>query len=148
MHICFNPAPFCEAVFNLPLHTIDLLVVNELEGIGLAKWNSVPNDNESFLELLKDLMKLYPDTEIIVTAGKLGAFYGFGSVLGKGDIVDLPVVDTTGAGDTFIGYYLAGKLRGLDIDTCLQKACLASSLAVSKHGAMTSIPFSHEVFDN
>ncbi len=146
MHICFNPAPFSEEVFDLPLHTLDVLVVNELEGMGLATWDQVPTTNEMFVELLEELMKIYPETEIIITAGKLGAYYGFGEVFGKGDIVDLPVADTTGAGDTFIGYFLAGKLQGLDIDTCLQKACWASSLAVSKHGAMTSIPFAHEVF--
>jgi ribokinase len=146
MSVCFNPAPFNNSIFNLPLEMVDLLVVNEIEGAGLAGWNSLPQNDQSFWVLLNELTARYSQAETIITAGKLGAYYGHETMRVKGDIVNLPVADTTGAGDTFIGYFLAAKLRGLSIDESMQKACLASSLAVSRSGAMVSIPHAEEVF--
>ena len=55
-------------------------------------------------------------------------------------------VDTTSAGDTFSGYFLASKLRGMDARTAMEYAALASSIAVSRHGAAVSIPGADEVF--
>jgi len=62
------------------------------------------------------------------------------------DIYDTPVVDTTAAGDTFIGYYLASIARGCSIRQALQYASKAAGLAVSRPGAMASIPLAEEVF--
>ena len=55
-------------------------------------------------------------------------------------------VDTTSAGDTFTGYFLASKLRGMDARTAMEYAALASSIAVSRPGAAVSIPGADEVF--
>jgi ribokinase len=58
----------------------------------------------------------------------------------------VPVVDTTAAGDTFIGYLMAARLRGCSITSSLAYACKASSIKVSRLGAMQGIPSAHEVF--
>lgn len=57
----------------------------------------------------------------------------------------LHAVDTTAAGDTFTGYFLAGLCEGLPIPEVLKMSAKASSIAVSRAGAVPSIPFREEV---
>ena len=141
MKICFNPAPFDENVLSLPLETADIICVNEIEGACLAGLDT-GSDYES---VLRRLMYLHPDTEILLTAGENGAFYGFKGNICHADAVECEVADTTAAGDTFIGYYLACRHKGLSVDIAMNTACMASSLTVSREGAMKSIPFRSEV---
>lgn len=143
MRICFNPAPYEDAVRALPLNLVDVITVNEIEGAMLA---SLPLKS-SYEEILEKLVRDYPDSQIILTAGRSGAFYGYKDIREKGDIIDIPVKDTTAAGDTFIGYYLASVEKGFDVKEALMYACKASSIAVSREGAMQSIPEKEEVFD-
>jgi len=49
-------------------------------------------------------------------------------------------VDTTGAGDTFIGYYLAALIKGFSTEQALSTANRAASLSIEKEGAADSIP--------
>ncbi len=142
LRIWFNPAPFSADIFKLPLDAVEMLLVNEIEGAQLAR---LPLDT-SFSTIVDTLVAQFPSQEIILTAGKHGAYYGFKSIREKGDIINFPVVDTTGAGDTFIGYLLASRVRGFDIKESLRLACKASSLKVSRAGAMVAMPLKEEVF--
>lgn len=54
-------------------------------------------------------------------------------------------VDTTGAGDTFSGFFIALSAAGKDVREALELSCKASSLAVRKMGAAASIPTLKEV---
>jgi ribokinase len=78
--------------------------------------------------------------------GKDGAYYGFRDIREKGDIIDMPVADTTGAGDTYTGYFLAARYKNYSVPDSLAFACKASSIAVSRKGAMEAVPLAHEVF--
>ena len=140
LRIIFNPAPFTKEVLGLPLEKVSMLVVNEIEGAGLAGMDG------SAEEVLETLVKAYPSSEIVLTAGSQGAFYGYRDIREKGDIVECEVVDTTGAGDTFIGYFLAAREKGLSVKASLQAACKASSIAISRPGAMAAVPVKEEVF--
>ena len=84
---------------------------------------------------------------IVLTAGKNGA-YCLDSERNVffAPIVDYPVVDTTGAGDTFCGYFLASRALGKDYSESLMIASRASGIAVSRRGAMESMPSADEVF--
>ena len=88
----------------------------------------------------------YPDTEIILTLGGDGACRGKGPDRFHVVSPAVPVVDTTSAGDTFTGYYLAARLRGCSPERAMETAALAGSLAVSRAGAAASIPEADEVF--
>jgi ribokinase len=55
-------------------------------------------------------------------------------------------VDTTAAGDTFIGYFAASLIQGLSPEACLTFACKAAALSVTRKGAADSIPNQREVF--
>ena len=54
-------------------------------------------------------------------------------------------VDTTAAGDTFTGYFLAGLARGYDVALCLEQGAKAAAIAVTRPGASPSIPTWEEV---
>ncbi|MDR0657192.1 MAG: ribokinase [Treponema sp.] len=142
MKVCLNPSPFDERIGELPLELADILFVNEIEAAGLT---GLPA-SQDFETALEKLALRFPKTEIILTAGREGAFYALGTLRARGNIVDLPVADTTGAGDTFSGFFLAARERGCDVRESLRLACKASSIAVSRKGAMASMPFAGEVF--
>jgi ribokinase len=55
------------------------------------------------------------------------------------------VVDTTGAGDTFIGFCLAGLIEGLAAPEACRLACRAAALCVTRPGAMDAIPRREEL---
>ncbi len=139
MKICLNPAPYSEEVKGWPLDTLEYLVVNEIEGQDLAGREGSPE------ETLDRLTDLYPRMQILLTAGKEGAWYGCGPERVHSPIVEAPVVDTTAAGDTFLGYFLASRVKGLGIGESMDRASLASSVTVSRPGAMESIPFAGEL---
>ncbi|GHV95544.1 hypothetical protein AGMMS50293_18640 [Spirochaetia bacterium] len=143
LRICLNPSPCNEKIKELPLDLVDIFFVNEIEGASLA--NLSPDSTP--LAVLDQLVKRFPSSEIILTAGKDGAYYGYGEIRAKGDIINLPVADTTGAGDTFTGYFIAAREKNMSVPQALAAACKASSIAVSRKGAMESIPLEKEVFN-
>jgi len=142
MRICLNPSPFNEKIEALPLSLAHWLFVNEIEGAALAK---LPG-SAAFEAILEKLIRRFPATEIILTAGKEGALYGYGEIRARGEIINVPVVDTTGAGDTFTGFFLAAREKHMAVPQALAAACKAASIAVSRKGAMESIPQADEVF--
>jgi ribokinase len=142
LRICLNPSPFNEAITALPLNLVDVFFVNEIEGSALA---DVPPQTAPPV-ILDSLVKKFPAAEIILTAGRDGAYYGNGTERAQGKILDLPVADTTGAGDTFTGYFLAARAKNFPLPEALDLACKAASITVSRKGAMESIPFAEEVF--
>ena len=61
------------------------------------------------------------------------------------DIFKVKAVDTTAAGDTFTGYFIASTIEGRSVQESLRIAAKASSIAVSRPGATPSIPTAEEV---
>jgi len=141
IRICFNPSPFDEKIFSLPLESVNWLFVNEIEGAALAGF-SQPSYNAAIDRLTEN----FPETEIILTAGKDGAFYGCGKKRISCEIVKTPVIDTTAAGDTFTGFFLAAREKDMSVSQSLAAAGKAASITVSRKGAMESIPYANEVF--
>ncbi len=143
MRVCMNIAPFDPSVFTLPLEQLDLLVVNESEGAALARME----EGSPFSLILDALVARYRQTEILLTVGRDGSYYGFEGLRIHQPIIEAEVVDTTAAGDTYIGYYLASIGRGYDAKEAMYRATKASAITVSQRGAMASIPFAEAVFD-
>jgi ribokinase len=142
LRICFNPSPYNRSIEDLPLDAADNFFVNEIERAGLAQ---LPAETPA-PPVLDNLVKRFPKAEIILTAGREGAYYGFGSLRKKGEIADMPVTDTTGSGDTFTGFFSAARIKGYTLAESLKIAGTAASIAVSRKGAMEPIPFGEEVF--
>jgi ribokinase len=142
MRICLNPSPYNEKIENLPLELTDIFFVNEIEGTALAGMST----DSPLPDVLDRLVQRFPGSEIILTAGKDGAYYGFKGLREKGEIRNVPLVDTTGAGDTFMGYFIAARYKNFSISEALALACRAASIAVSRRGAMEAVPLAEEVF--
>lgn len=140
MKVAFNASPISEELLHYPLELVDYYLINEVEGKALAGEEAKGNE-----EILAALKKRFPNAAIVLTVGKDGVLYQYGDERASHGIYDVPVADTTAAGDTFCGFFLASTAKGLTAAEALRMASLASSLAVSKKGAANSIPTWSEV---
>ena len=83
--------------------------------------------------------------KVVLTLGGQGAVYQDQERCCRQGIYQVEAVDTTGAGDTFTGYFIASMLQGKEPQQCLTLAAKASAIAVSRAGAAPSIPEREEV---
>ena len=142
MKVCFNPAPFDEGVFNYPLENVDLFILNEHEAAGLAR-KPVETAPE---ELIAALSAAYPKAMICITLGEAGSvLWTAATGILKQKAYPVKAVDTTAAGDTFTGYFLAELTRGASLAAALDMASRASAIAVTRPGALDSIPYLKEL---
>lgn len=133
LQVAINAAPMDEKVFSYPLEYVNWLIVNEIEGASIAKC-------ELEVDILPTLAKKYPDMNVLLTLGKRGAICARGDERAKSGIYSVKVVDTTAAGDTFLGYFLAEVLDGKSLSDALALATVASSMCVQVMGAADSVP--------
>ena len=133
--IVFNTAPMNEKVFTYPLNKIDIFIVNEIEGAGLAGIES-----KDYEEIIAGLKKKFPGKKIVMTVGESGSYYICDDLLIHQDAYKVEAIDTTAAGDTFTGFFLASYLKDKDVEKALDLAAKASSITVQGKGAAQSIP--------
>jgi ribokinase len=134
----FNIAPCNDKVNQLPLDLVDLFIINETEG------QTLTNQTEPEA-IFKVLMERFSQAAFVLTLGEQGAKY-----LDQRQRITVPaehvdVVDTTAAGDTFTGYFLAHWLKGNPIESCLKIASCAAAICITKKGASVSIPSPSEL---
>ena len=138
LKVAFNPAPMSESVKQLPLDCVDLLIVNETEAAAIT-------GKEELEDIVTAFKEQWSHSEVIITLGKAGVM-----MLRKNDVVEVKAfsvdaVDTTAAGDTFIGYFLSAYSNHTDAKQALRRGCAASAIAVTRVGAAQSIPTQKEV---
>jgi len=136
--IALNPSPINEKILKCPLGLVDYLILNEVEG------NSLTGETDE-QKIITELLRRNPDARIVLTLGKKGVVYADASQQYRHGTYDVPVVDTTAAGDTFTGFFLGAVIQDLPIPEALRLASVASSIAVSRQGASVSIPGIGEV---
>ena len=139
--VVLNPAPAASLPDGV-LELVDYLIPNEIEAAMLA---GVSPEGADAKALAAALQKLGSDN-VIITLGSKGvhaALYG-GDFTFPADVVQ--AVDTTAAGDTFIGGFVAGLASGMDEAEAIQQGQRAAAWSVTKPGAQTSIPHLHELF--
>lgn len=141
MYIVFNPSPINDSIYEYPIELVSLLILNEIEG------NALTGKNEPY-EIIDALKVKYPNTDVLLTLGKDGAVFFDGEKKIKHGIYKTKVVDTTAAGDTVLGYFVAEMSKGLTAEKALELASRASSITVSRSGAAASIPDEDEVLNN
>lgn len=138
--IAFNPSPITESISQCDLRLVDYFILNEVEGSALAE-----TEADDISGIQKKLRDMYPNASFVLTLGEKGALFFNQKEIHKRDGFLTEVVDTTGAGDTFCGYFLAGITEGKSYEECLKQACAAGALAVGKKGAASGIPEKTEV---
>lgn len=140
MTIALNPSPFDEKLKAVDMGKISLFLLNEVEGFQMTGHSQAE-------EILDSLLHSYPHARIVLTLGKDGAVYADRENRCYQPIFPVQAVDTTAAGDTFTGYFLAGWMEGMPVPEVLRMSAKASSIAVSRKGAVPAIPYRHEVTD-
>ena len=138
MTVILNPSPIQDALRSLDFHKISYMVLNEIEAVALFGGD----DAQSSAAIAAEQ---YPNLRIVLTLGENGSVYREGSVVWHQNAFRVKAVDTTAAGDTFMGYFVAGLAKGQPIPEILRLASAAAAMAVSKEGAAPSIPYLHDV---
>lgn len=138
MKIVLNPSPFDDKLKAVDMGKISLFLLNEIEGWQLTGCRE-PD------AILEGIREKYPHAAVVLTLGADGAVYANQSEKHFQPIFPVQAVDTTAAGDTFTGYFLAGLTKGMEIADILRMSAKASSIAVSRAGAVPSIPHWEEV---
>lgn len=139
MQVILNPSPYDAQQKHVDLHKVSMILINEIEGFQMS-------GQKEPSRILQTIHTRFPRLKIVLTLGAEGAWY---SEAGKEAIYQeackVKAVDTTAAGDTFTGYFLARLAEGAPVKEALQLAAGASAIAVTRKGASTSVPMRSEV---
>ncbi len=140
----FNPAPACE----LPPEAwseVDLVCPNETECEALT--GILPRDDDSCVRALRALMQKGAGAAVITLGGAGSVTLGEDGELLRMPSLSREVVDTTAAGDTYIGAVAAARVDGMPLFECMAAGARAAAIAVSRLGAQQSIPTEREVWE-
>lgn len=135
--VILNPAPVTGPLPSQWLGWIDYLIPNETEAqamTGLAV-NSVAEAEQA-----ASLLREAGAGKIIVTLGERGVLFADGVQSRHSPGRKVQAVDTTAAGDTFVGGFAAALARGLDESQAIAFGQAAAALSVTRAGAQPSIP--------
>ena len=142
MHIVLNPSPYNEVLKEVDFSALDWLLVNEIEA------EQISGESEPG-KVWKNLHGRYPDLSLLITLGSRGsvAYRVCGGTVEtfREKAVHVRAVDTTAAGDTYTGYFIAGISAGRPLPECMHLAGRAAALAVTRPGAAESIPRRNEL---
>ncbi len=138
--VVLNPSPFNAALDACDLGKVDLFLLNEVEGLQMTG----AEDPE---EILMRLAEQYPMADVLLTLGTEGSVWQdhASGERCREACCEVKAVDTTAAGDTYTGYFLACRLEGKPVRECMRMASLASAIACTRAGASVSIPERAEV---
>lgn len=141
VQVILNPAP-AQALDDALLQQVDYLIVNETEATQLS--GIAVTDQASAQSAAQQLLQRGVGT-VLLTMGEHGALITEAGGSQFIPAVKVDVVDTTAAGDTFVGAFAVGLATGQSVLQASHEAQYAAALAVTKLGAQTSIPSRQEV---
>lgn len=133
MYIVLNPSPYNEKIKKKDLAKVNMIFINEIEGMQITGEQNYP-------EILRAAKEQFPQMEVVLTVGKDGAYYQNNNRQLYHKSYSVEAVDTTAAGDTFTGYFLEEYLRTGNSEAALGRACAAAAISVTRKGAAESIP--------
>ncbi len=141
--VVLNPAPVPAALDDALLARVDYLIVNEIEA---AQLSGVPvvHDAASAKQAAQLLLERGART-VLLTMGEKGVLLASHNTVEIYPAFAVQVLDTTAAGDTFVGTFVAGLGAGLDVAGACRQAQAAAALSVTRLGAQSSIPQADEV---
>ena len=150
--VLLNTAPAPEGLPRDLYEDVMHLILNETEATTLSSKQNAETEDIGGWGIVTDYFLKQGVKNVVITLGAKGAY--FSHELGKGSHVpseaDVRVVDTTGAGDTFVGAYAIEVVRQKrvgtwDIGKAVKWACKAATRAVEGQGAQEAIPWGNEI---
>lgn len=139
LQIVLNPSPYDDALVKCDFSKVSYFLLNEIEG------EQMTGETEPE-KMLSEMHRLYPSAKIVLTLGEEGSIYmDDKEELLHQEAFKVQAVDTTAAGDTFTGYFIASIIQGMSPKQGLELSSKASSITVTRPGAMDSIPTMPEV---
>lgn len=157
----FNPAPHPPQVSAqewIEQFPTDVLVLNFSEAVEMLEMFGAPGKYDlsgSCKDLCKELMRSIGASAVILTTGAQGS----NALVAKEDgVVEFyhsasfrnaaPLMDTTGAGDTFLGYFMTALMGSPnEIEAALDAGNAAASISVCRPGTLISIPSKRDVIE-
>ena len=138
-----NPAPALENVPEELLKVTDMIIPNETETEILT---GIKVTDEASLKAAADHLHQLGIEAVIITIGSKGAFYDVQDRSGIVPAFKVNAVDTTAAGDTFIGAMSSVLKKDFsNLEQAIEYGNQASSLTVQRFGAQPSIPYKNEL---
>ena len=138
MQIFLNPSPFDDALDSCDMNKISCFLLNEIEG-GQIAGETEPD------KIIDGILAKYENAKVVLTLGGEGSVYADKGKRCQQPIYKVETVDTTAAGDTFTGYFIAGLIQGKSVEETMRMCAIAAGIAVSRPGAVPSIPYMKEV---
>lgn len=136
--IILNPSPMEDYLKGLDLSGVALFFINEIEG------EQMTGEKEPD-QILEKFAENYPEAAVVLTLGTKGAIYQKNDERYFQEACRVKAVDTTGAGDTFTGFFIKEYYTSGDAKQALALATKASAIAVTRPGAAQAIPELSEV---
>jgi ribokinase len=141
--VILNPAPATGPLPAEWLPLIDYLIPNELEAATLT---GLPVGSPEEAATAAAVLRAAGARNVLVTLGPRGVQAALeGAAPALYDAPKVKAVDTTAAGDTFIGGFAAQLAQGASVDAAIRFAQRAAALSVTRAGAQPSIPTRVEV---
>ncbi len=142
LRIVLNPSPYDGKLREVDFSRLSWVLINEVE----AEQMTGTQDPE---EAWRVLHARYPELSVLITLGSRGSMAFSrtpeGTEIRRREAVRVRAVDTTGAGDTYSGYFIAGLMAGEPLPVCMDRASRAAALSVTRPGAADSIPWRDEL---
>ncbi len=142
LKIILNPSPVNEALLKTDLSQVDVFIMNEIEAgeiLGIRGIDFATADIED------KIPEKYVSKDLIITFGSQGSIFINQNHVYRQNAYRVKTVDTTAAGDTFTGYYIAARIKGASFQDALNTASKASGIACTRSGAEPSIPYLEEL---
>lgn len=130
MKIILNPSPMNEKIMKLPLDQIDYFILNEIEAMQILEMDKPEEIDGKYIASL--LHERFKDATIVLTLGSEGSVCISDDEYVEQSIYKVKAIDTTAAGDTYTGYFIAGILNGKTIKESMDIASKASAIAVTR----------------
>ncbi len=142
MNIVLNPSPFDDRLLDVDFGKLSWLLVNEVE---MEQVSGTGQPETAW----KQLHDRYPNLSLLITLGRQGSV-AFRTENGQVETVrqrafQVIALDTTAAGDTYTGYFVAAIMEQKPLVECMKLATAASAISVMRPGAAPSIPHREEV---
>ena len=139
--VVMNPAPVCQLPDEL-WSLVDIIVMNEIEAAELAE---LPVSDPTNAAVAASAIRKRGPSTAIVTLGSQGVVLADDAGCRHFPAIQVQVVDTTAAGDTFIGAMCAALAAGASMDAAVKRGIQAATICVTRSGAQASIPYLHEL---